>query len=162
MKIIPLTKGYVALVDDWNYEFLIQFRWYVAIRKHAIYAVTWFQKQTILMHRLLTVTPKGMEVDHRNHNGLDNQEHNLRICTTTQNQANRIARRNPTRSGLKGVYWDARVKKWVAATTRNYKWVFIGSFEDKFDAARAYDSKAIEMFGDFALTNAAMGRLAAC
>jgi hypothetical protein len=86
-----------------------------------------------------------------NHNKLDNQKHNLRLCTTSQNNMNQI----PTRgiSKYKGIYWHNRNKKWVAQIKSGNNRIHIGCFENEKDAARAYNEKAIELFGEFAYLN---------
>ena len=57
----------------------------------------------IMMHKFIMNAPKGMCVDHINHNGLDNRRENLRICSYSQNAQNK-RRRVDSRSGYKGVY----------------------------------------------------------
>lgn len=99
-KTIQLTQGQVALVDDWRYEELNQWKWNAQWDKHleSFYAVRNEGKQPfqrkIMMHRQIMNTPKGMMCDHRNHNTLDNQEYNLRNVTSSQNQMNRGAQSN--------------------------------------------------------------------
>lgn len=92
MKLIPLTKGQSTMVDDWNYDWLMQWKWYANKNRGTYYAVRSEKinnKATvILMHREIMNTPKSMVVDHINHDGLNNLEHNLRNCTESQNQRN--------------------------------------------------------------------------
>jgi len=111
------------------------------------------RRRTILhIHRLITGAPKGMDIDHINGNPLDNRKSNLRICTHTENMRNRGANKNNT-SGYKGVGWHKKGKKWGATIKHNYKSVYIGLYEDKEEAARAYDKKAKELHGEFAYLN---------
>ncbi len=148
MKEIKLTKGMVAIVDDEDYEWLIKRKWhfhssggYAARRK-------WPENKISLMHREIMNTPDGMDTDHKNRNGLDNRRHNLRICTRSQNNLNK-GREIRNKSGYKGVVWMPGKKLWRVNVAGEYA----GKFKNIIDAAKAYDKKAIEMFGEFARTN---------
>ena len=96
--------------------------------------------------------PKGMVVDHIDGNGLNNRKSNLRICTKAQNVHNSRPRTN-TSSKYKGVFWNKANKKWSATIHKGDKWTYIGGFDDEKEAARAYDRKAAEFFGEFAYLN---------
>ena len=89
-----------------------------------------------------------MHVDHINGNPLDNRKSNLRICTNAENQRNKGVYKN-NKSGYKGVHWFKRDKKWQAQIKHNNKSIHIGLYEDKEEAARAYDKKAKELHGNF-------------
>ena len=89
-------------------------------------------------------------VDHINHDPLDNHRHNLRLATRSQNAANVGPYANNT-SGYKGV--DFNQGKWRARITQHGKRHFLGTFDTAEEAARAYDSKALELFGEFASLN---------
>jgi hypothetical protein len=110
------------------------------------------RRTTLTLHNLLMNTPKGMVTDHINGDPLDNRKENLRICTAAENQRNRGANKNNT-SGFKGVSWSKRDKIWRAGIGHDGKDIKLGCFEDKEEAARAYDRKAIELHGEFAYTN---------
>ncbi len=152
MKEIQLTQGKVALVDDEDYEYLNQFRWHAHKSKR-----TWsvrrnisigHSKGTVLcMHIVLMSPPKGFEIDHKDHNGLNNQKHNLRICTHQQNQWN--ARKQLGTSKYKGVYWHKRDQKWMCRIGFKY----LGLFISETKAALAYNKAAKEAFGEFACLN---------
>lgn len=89
-----------------------------------------------------------MQVDHIDHNGLNNQKSNIRNCTRQQNQGNKICKH---KSNYKGVYFD---RKYIKASIQfNHKSIHIGNFKTEYDAAVAYDKKAKLLFGDFAYTN---------
>lgn len=108
------------------------------------------------MHRVILEAPKGMEVDHINHNTLDNRRENLRLCERFQNNGNRgVGRHN--KSGLKGVNFDRN--RWKAEISVKNKTVYLGRFKTKEDAGRAYDVAAINHFGQFARTNSQLGLL---
>lgn len=90
MKQIPLTQGQFALVDDEDFDFLMQWRWYYSKSNcdNTGYAVRYENGKGIRMHRVVMNTPANLVVDHINHNGIDNQKHNLRNCTNTENAHN--------------------------------------------------------------------------
>src|ERR1700685_1864374 len=117
MKFIPLTQGKVAMVDDADYEWLAQWKWFAIFDHGNWYAVRNVRKpdgtQTPLrMHRvLLGLTDLKIEVDHRDGNGLNNQRHNLRIATHGQNMCNRSMQKNNI-SGVRGVCWHKDAGKW--------------------------------------------------
>jgi HNH endonuclease len=153
-KEIKLTQGKVALVDDADFEWLNQWKWYVhgfwyAARMEARKG----KRMVVLMHRKITNAPFGMDVDHINGNGLDNRRENLRVCTHAENQRNTTRKRTTNKSGFKGVCWRMVSQKWSADITLNSKQIHIGLFSDIQEAVRAYDAKAIELFGEFAKTN---------
>ncbi|MCK9370911.1 HNH endonuclease [Candidatus Dojkabacteria bacterium] len=81
-------KGKFVIVDNEDFEYLNQFKWYIKFSGQNEYAIRHKRYDETLMHRLIINTPKGMETDHINHNGLDNRRVNLRIVTTSQNQRN--------------------------------------------------------------------------
>jgi hypothetical protein len=152
---IPLTnkKGQVlgiAIVDAEDYELVSQVRWYL-IKGYAHRSVKTEGKFIGLkMHREIIDAPKGVQVDHINGNKLDNRKINLRLCNNSQNQVNR-GKAAVGSSTFKGVYLFKGA--WVARVTFNRKGVYLGRFGSEADAARAYDRKAQELFGDFAQLN---------
>jgi hypothetical protein len=91
-------------------------------------------------------------IDHGNMNVLDNRKSNLRKCTIQQNACNREKPKHNT-SGYKGVYWEKGLKKWRSAIRLNNKKIHIGCYEIKIEAAKAYNKKAKELFGEFARLN---------
>lgn len=151
MQEIQLTRGLVALVDDVWFEKLSEFHWYVMYNETRPYART-VGHPNRLMHRLIMKAETSQMVDHKNGNSLDNRLENLRFCTNAQNQQNRRALSPHNSSGFKGVCWSASRGKWMATIT-NGKNIHLGSFSSPQDAARAYDAKALELFGEFARIN---------
>lgn len=147
-KLIPLTRGQYAIVDDADFEWLSQMEWIARKIRHTTYAYT---KNLRAMHRLIVNAPVGMEVDHIDSNGLNNTRSNLRICTSTQNHGNaRISTAN--KSGFKGVHWDSQRQKYRAQIGRSPR-VHLGYHITAIDAARAYDRAALAHFGEFARLN---------
>jgi hypothetical protein len=154
MKAIPVNGGkYFTQVDDQDYESLLNFSWHVCSK--GKYVRTRIRRggsrKIIQIHRLiLGVSDPSMYVDHKDGNTLNNQRSNLRICTNSQNQANR----NPNRlRALKGVYYRPKKRAYVAAITCKGKRYHLGFFKSASLAAEAYNEKASELFGEFALLN---------
>jgi len=96
-------------------------------------------------------TKPGEEVDHRRPDRLLNTRENLRICTHQQNTWN--TPRVNTTSGLRGVYWSGEGSSFSASIKTNLKKLNLGSYTDPFDAAMAYNTKAQELYGEFAILN---------
>ena len=149
MKEIKLTRGKVAIVDGEDYEYLSQFKWHCengyasrTIHKNG-------RKTEEYMHRLIMNTPKDLDTDHINHNRLDNQRNNLRICTSSQNLANGKLRID-NKSGRKGVYWHTRDRRWVASIRYYGKRIHLGNYDNFERAVKIYEDKAKELFGEFA------------
>jgi hypothetical protein len=158
MKTINLSQGQVALVDDWNYEWLNQWKWYARKDKNGNY---YAQRnpgprgaKVILMHRLIMQTPNDKEVDHQDHNGLNCLESNMRNCTHKQNCAN-ISGRKDAISTFIGVTYDKnRInKKWRAQIRLGNKNLRIGNYETETEAAIAHDDIAKLNHGEFANLN---------
>lgn len=152
MKEIKLTQGKVAIVDDEDFEFLSQWKWYVhGSGPRTCYAERKSEgdHKRVPMHRVIMNTPKGLFTDHINGNGLDNRRCNLRICTTAENQYN-ARRRHSNRSGFKGVYYDKAVGKWRAAITINQKKIHLGRKDTPQEAHQLYVEAAKKHFGEFA------------
>ncbi len=103
------------------------------------------------MHRMIMGEPKGMFVDHIDGNSQNNRRSNLRICTPAQNLQNQRPKGGTSR--YKGVYFHKKDNKWMAKIGFNGKNTYLGLFEDEILAARAYDKKAKELFGEFAYLN---------
>lgn len=152
MKLIKLTQGKFAQVDDWNYDELNGFKWYAHKHKNTYYAERNEMGKSILMHRVIMDTPDNMQVDHKDHNGLNCQEFNMRNCTHRQNGMNVIPR---GKSKFKGVF-IAYYKEKQYFQTRikiNSNQIYLGSFKTEEDAARKYDEYAKIYHGEFANLN---------
>jgi len=156
MKIIRLTKGYAALVDDEDFALLSQFKWNAKECANSVYAKRKVQGKDLTMHRaILGITDPQVKIDHIDGSGLNNQRCNLRIATSHQNQHNRRLNKNST-SGFKGVTWRKDLNKWNAALEINTKRFHLGYFECPLQAAHAYDMAAVRHFGEFAHCNFAI------
>jgi hypothetical protein len=158
MKHIPLTKGFVALVDDGDFQWVSQYNWHVKADPRyprLFYARRDFhdhfgKTRCQFLHRLIMKAPPGLVVDHINGDGLDNRRENLRLCTVGENARNRRKHRNNT-SGFTGVYKQG--SRYISRIRVGGKLLHVGSFLCPEDAARARDKAALEHFGEFASLN---------
>lgn len=156
MKRIELTKGYFATVDEEDYPALSVYKWhYTESAKNKGYAKRRDYPKGkkgkgfgIYMHRAIMNPSKGKAVDHINGNTLDNRKANLRICAHRENLRNRGKQCNNT-SGYKGVSWHKQMKKWTARIMANNKYMSLGLFCRKEDAAEAYKKASKKYHGEF-------------
>jgi primase-polymerase (primpol)-like protein len=141
MKEIPLTKGYYATVDDEDYSRLNAFKWHVYQRGTTIYALRTIKaingRTTEYMHRVILGVPVGMDTDHIDGNGLNNQKSNIRIVTTRENAQNR---HQITVSKYPGVSFErsSLTSPWRAKIQVSGKIRHLGYFKTEEDAATAY------------------------
>lgn len=164
MKIINVTnkngKKFEILVDDWNYEWLMEYSWCInEPKKYGYYYATAYHKRVdgknklIKMHRLiLGLTDPNIKVDHKDRNGLNNQEQNIRPCTQSQNSCNKNQFKTFTSKYI-GVSWKKKNNKWCVQISVNSKKIYIGLFKTEIEAALAYDEAAKIYHGEFANLN---------
>lgn len=153
MKRISLTKGMEALVDDQDYEFLMQWNWHAG--KGGKYAARKPASVNMYMHKSIAGRmgfPPVLLVDHRDGNTMNNQRENLRPSTNQQNLMNRGPQVNNT-SKFKGVTFDSARGKWKAQLKKDQRMIFQARFDSKIEAAKAYNKAAQEHFGEFAWLN---------
>lgn len=162
-RTIQLSSGYIAIVDEADFEAVSVFVWSANVCKfkhHSnVYAYRTVNREkghptTLTMHEFLI----GMktQLDHRDGNGLNNRRRNLRPADHSQNGGNAKHRSGGT-SKWRGVALDKRSRKWVAQICKNRVNRVIGRFADEADAALAYNFMAQELFGDFANFNTTEG-----
>ena len=157
MKEIKLTQGQVALIDDDDFDYLNQWSWYASKHRNSFRAMRKdIGGKTIFMHRVIMNTPLDLQVDHKDHDTLNNQKFNLRNCTSSQNQQNRTSKYGS--SIYRGVFWYKRDRKWAARikVKDKYGWesrIHLGHFKNEKDAALAYNIVAIKYHGEFAYLN---------
>ncbi len=155
---VPLSRGYVALIDAEDSEKVLAYKWHVLINKKnpvttSIYVIGRIKGRTVYLHRFIMDAPKNLQVDHINHNGLDNRRANLRLATPSQNQYNRI--HTNTKTGFRGVKLcrTSKTAPFYAGIRSENRYYNLGSFKTREEAAIAYDRKAIELHGEFAVLN---------
>ncbi len=151
---IPLTKGKFAIIDIEDIDLVKDFYWQASWNKAAnsFYAHRGAKKDDLKnfgrqMHRIIMKAPRGLFVDHINHNGLDNRRCNLRLATSSENMMNQRTLRE-TSSGLKGAY--PIKNRWTSKITVNGKRIYLGTFETAHDAHLAYCAAALKYHGEFA------------
>lgn len=152
---VPLGRGLYALVDEEDYERVMQHVWNAGRktgRTHYASTHTKMQAGNILMHRFILNPPADMAVDHINGDGLDNRKCNLRICMNTDNLKNSRPMRNKKYSKYKGVGYHLRDSLWKATLVKDGR-AFARYFKSEIEAAMAYDMMAREKFGEYAYLN---------
>lgn len=149
--------GLWAVIDEADLPLVSPYRWYAHKTRWATYAkaVFWADGRTksIYMHRLILDAPKGLKVDHHDHDGLHNRRSNLRLASTSQNNANFRVEGRSRGSRYKGVYWYAPTRRWTAHIGIGGRSYNLGYFPTAEDGARAYDAAAVRLFGEFACPN---------
>jgi AP2 domain/HNH endonuclease len=157
MKIILLTQGKIATVDDDDYERISKHKWYYK----GGYAVRSSREdgtlRTIFMHREIMHTPDGMVTDHINGDGLLNRKRNLRVCTHNQNIMNSkkvtsFGGEN-TSSIFRGVSWNKQNKRWVAYIKIDNRLIYLGVYKNEIKAAESYNKAARKYHGEFSSLN---------
>ena len=166
MKLIDVsTPKYpckYVIVDDIDYDNVMRFPWclhkrrgqnlFYAHCKMCIGCISGKQVHChMLLHRFILKPPRDKDIDHKDHNGLNCRRGNIRICTSSQNMQNQESRSGS--SQYKGVSWRPSERIWTAQISMNHVRHHLGCFRDEIKAAKIYDAKAIELFGDFACTN---------
>jgi len=139
MRLIPLTQDKFALVDDEDYDWLMQFRWFACWHQSGktFYAerveyLPGGKSRTFYMHREILGLKHGdkRQGDHIHHNTLDNRHSQIRIVTGQRNQFNR---RN-----AKGYHLHKRSGEFKAQIQINKQSIYLGRFKLENDARSAY------------------------
>lgn len=160
-KKILLTQGFVALVDDEDFDRVSESNWMLQ-RVHnteTIYAVRKMRnrdgvRRNELMHRfILGLSDPSVQIDHRDHDGLNNQRANLRITNAHGNAGNSRKNKNGLTSKFRGVSWAKHANKFVASLTKRGQRHHLGYFISEEAAAHTYDKAAAQYFGEFANLN---------
>lgn len=163
-KLINLTKGYQAIVDDDDFCALSKVKWYALVTKHGVYAVRDVKNKktprtTYLMHRVIANCPDDKVIDHINHNTLDNRRENLRVCSQSENCANTRKKSNGKTSPYKGVFYSKSHKKYRTRIMKNGKIIELGLFSNPEEASKVYNQAAKMHLGEFAYSSG-VGRIA--
>jgi hypothetical protein len=165
MREIDLNQGFTTYVDDDDYDQVTEWNWSAVWNGHSWYVQRTTKSltnksgmTTVSLHRTLMNAPRGVHVDHADGNTFNNQKHNLRLATVSQNNYN-IGLKPSNKSGFKGV--SLKKGKWVAEIRAAGRHFYLGTFADPVDAALAYDAAAREHHGSFARTNQDLGLVGA-
>jgi len=147
-----LTQGKVAIVDIEDMPRVAGYKWSALRTKNG----RWYAKardgsRWIYLHRVIMGAPDELDVDHKDHDGLNNRRDNLRLATRTQNLGNQ--RRRRSKNKFKGYTAHPTPGRWIAQIRFKGKHVYIGAFSSEREAAEAYDRKALELYGEFAAIN---------
>jgi len=152
MKQIPLNHGKFALVDDSDYEWLMQWKWFFEQGYARRNNLANLAGEPLRMHRLILgdKLKPGMVCDHINRDKLDNRRENLRVCTRAENCQNRTKSKGTTSIYL-GVTFQKG--KWVTSLHVGREATYVGSFTSEVDAAIAYNRASLAANRAFATLN---------
>ena len=150
MRTLQITRGYSVFLDDDDFERFGKYRWYASICGKRVYASREVSKTHSYLHREIMKAPKGLFVDHKNHNTLDNRKENLRLCTQVENNRNRAGAQSRSKSGIRGVWWVESRKKWATSIAVNKRTIPLGRFVKLEDAIKARKDAQDKYYGEFA------------
>jgi hypothetical protein len=132
------------MFDVSDLEIVSAHEWHIDSRG---YPRTYFNGSAIRLHRLLVQeVENGLVVDHINRNKLDNRRKNLRVVTPSDNARNASIRSNNT-SGVPGVFFDKRARRWRAQICKCRKTVHVGIFDCFVDAVAARKEAEKRIYG---------------
>ena len=148
IKTIPLSQGKFALVDDEDFEELSKHKWHAVKDYNTYYArrrIKGINGKAITMHQQLLGKKEGLEIDHDDGNGLNNQRYNLKHVTHRQNMLNRHSGISDKQSKHQWLVWHKDRKKWQARIKINGKLKFLGYYSDEYEAFKAYCNAEISL-----------------
>lgn len=155
---IDLGQGEFTIVDPDIYYRLGHLKWHLkGSNSKKFYAVRDVKigpgrTKQLGLHREIMNEPKGLMVDHKNNDSLDNRRENLREATRSQNRQN-VPKRKGASSRFIGVSYRKEEKRWRARISCKGKRIHLGHFSDEITAAKAYDKAALKYYGEFARIN---------
>lgn len=148
--------SFIVLYDDEDEKLVKKHTWYINNSGYVCTNITndfyIDENHTVLLHRKVMNTTDGQFIDHINRNTLDNRKCNLRICTPSENGMNKLPVHGKT-SKYKGVSWYKNANKWRVSIGYKHSLIFLGYRKDEAEAAKLYDQKAKELFGEIAVLN---------
>jgi len=150
--LVPLSQGKFAKIDLDDVDKVKDYNWIALKDKYTFYAKRTEGRKHIYMHNVIMNMKESGKIDHISRDGLDNRKQNLRVATLSQNNANKCKINKNTTSVYKGVTKRTSTR-WESSMKCNYKYYYLGSFNNDIEAAKVYDRKASELFGEFAYLN---------
>ena len=152
---IPLSNGGFIRVDSSDYSACSQHKWFKFLVGRSYYAMTYIDREQVLLHRFLLSPPPEKHVDHANGDGLDNRRENLRVCSRAENMQTQ-RKKVGTQSTFKGICKTGS-GRWSASIEQSENRLYLGAFDTEVEAAKQYDRAARVFFGRFARTNEMLG-----
>jgi len=158
MKIIYLTRDKYTIVDDEDYDRLMEHSWAwipaTGAKNNKGYAARKGNKKkgeprTVQMHREILHAPKGTVIDHKNLNSLDNRKENLRYADVQTNAFNRHKPVMECTSKYKGVLQRKNDTRWMARIKFNGRHVELGKYDTEEKAAAIYNFASRIFFGKY-------------
>lgn len=156
-KFLTLKHGTLILVSECDYDRLSQWSWREHQARHHIYGRRDYReggvKKCRYLHQEIVGAPSGVIVDHEDGNTFNCTRNNLRIAGYSENAHNAPYITSSRKGGgFRGVYErDGGFRADIQYKGERY---YLGDFDTAEEAADAYDAKAIQLYGDFAWTNA--------
>lgn len=139
---VPLTRGYVSIIDADDAHLVGGFNWYSFVCKHTVYAVRKVyengKQRAEYLHRAIIGNPIGLDIDHINGDGLNNRRANLRSVSNAVNAQNQRKPKSNNKNGFLGVSWHKQSGKWEAKIGTDGKRKYLGLFDDPSIAHEAY------------------------
>jgi hypothetical protein len=153
---VTLTQGYEAIIGAADVPLVESWNWFAMVQSHTVYAIrkeyNGTKQRTICLHRVVMGEPEGLQVDHEDGDGLNNQRYNLRVASSFQNSHNRRVSSN-NKSGFKGVCWNKGSGKWLAQIGFNSGKKYLGLFTSPEEAHAAYCQASKKYHGEFGRTS---------
>lgn len=147
LAFIPLTQGYVAVIDAADVPLIADHSWRAQPRPRTVYGHATIGPRDVALHRMIMDCSEGMFIDHADGDGLNNRRSNLRICTRAENQQN-MRKLKLNAVAAKGVIASGeRYMGRIASSGREY---YLGTYDTIAEAKAAYLGAAKVLFGDFA------------
>jgi hypothetical protein len=142
-----LTDGTTTCIDKTDEALVSGHSWHANPGRYTTYAAARIGGRFVKMHRLILGDPVDLEIDHRDGNGLNNRRSNIRVATRSVNAANAKTYRS-NNSGVRGVWFEQRTRRWAAMVSHQGVRHWVGRFGTLDEAADAWRAKAQELRGE--------------
>lgn len=149
-SLVPLQLGGgYAIIDTIDKHLIEAYKFHTT--KRCSVDTTINGKKVKIHHLIMGKPNNGLVIDHINRNHLDNRRSNLRMITQKLNSVNTVGAKRS--SVYKGVSWNKERNKWISVIVSNRKTIHLGRYTDEIEAAKAYNAKALELWGEYAYLN---------